>query len=355
MNRRHALSLLTLAAVCAGPIGCNGSDDVTIQGSGATFPAPVYKRWFLEFYKQHHETRVNYTAIGSGAGIRQFSYGLVLFGASDAGMSGKEIEALPADYQGVHLLPMTAGSIVLSYNVPGVDQPIKLSRKAYLGIFLREITSWDDDEIRDHNKGVKLPHLAITVVARADSSGTTDVFTHHLYAVGQDPRVGLTWSKDDVGKSIRWKESIAAQGNDGVAALIQLTPGAIGYLEFGYAELAHLPRAILENKAGAFVEATPESGKIALAEGKIPEKDLQIKIPDPVGSDAYPIVTYTWIIVRRHYPRELAREAEAFKRVLEYCISDEGQEIAEQLYYIRLPPNVVEAVRKTLDKIDIEK
>ncbi len=346
-------AILVIGAVCAGPVACAvNPNDVTVQGSGATFPAPIYKRWFLEFYKLHPEVRVNYTPIGSGAGVRQFTNGLVLFGASDSGMSKKEIEALPEDYRGVCLLPVTAGTIVLSYNLPGLTEPIKLSRKAYLSIFRRDITQWDDEEIARHNPGVKLPALAITVVTRADSSGTTDVFTNHLYKVGQDARVGVAWDEGDKGKSIKWKESISAQGNDGIAALIQLTPGAVGYLEFGYAELAHLPMAQLENHYGKFITAGQETGKKALEAAKIPA-DLQVKVPDPSAPDAYPIVTYTWLLCRAHYGKADAKAARALKKVIEFCL-DEGQKISEELGYIPLPENVRAAVLKELERIVIE-
>ena len=354
MKLGHWPSFLIVGALCAGPLSCStNSDDVTVQGSGATFPAPIYKRWFLEYYKQKPEVRVNYTPIGSGAGIRQFSNGLVLFGASDAGMSKKEIEALPEAFGGARLLPVTAGSIVLSYNLPGIKEPIKLSRTAYLKIFRRDITNWNDEEIARHNPGVKLPDLNITVVTRADSSGTTDVFTHHLYReVGKDARVGVTWDKGDTGKSIKWKESISAQGNDGIAALIQLTPGAIGYIEFGYAELAHLSMATLENYHGEYMVPTQETCKKALETATIPP-DLQIKVPDPGGPNAYPIVTYTWILCRAHYGKQDAKAARALKAVIEYCI-DEGQKISEELGYIPLPEDVRAAVRKELQKITID-
>jgi phosphate transport system substrate-binding protein len=358
---RQPWPVLLLAAVCSGALGCQSGD--SIQGSGATFPAPLYRRWFLEYYKENPTVRVNYTPIGSGAGIRQFTSGLVLFGASDAGMSKdeiKEVEREHPEYGGVRLLPMTAGSIVLSYNLPGVDKatPIRLSRRAYLKIFKREITKWTDDEIQKENPKIKLPQQDITVVTRADSSGTTYAFTNHLEAVSEDERVGVTWSEDKkkkelVGKTIKWKESISAQGNDGVAALIQLTPGAIGYLEFGYADLANLPMAVLENHYGNYVTATPENGRLALEEVKIPP-DLQIKVPDPSKrSDAYPIVTYTWVICRNRYSGTDAAKGAALKKVLRYCAA-EGQKMSNQLGYLALPEDVAEKVKESIEKIEIE-
>ena len=353
----RTVRLLVAAGVCGCLVGCGSGDDVTVQGAGATFPAPLYKRWFLEFYKRDSNVRVNYTPIGSGAGIRQFTAGLVGFGASDAGMSPKEIDKLPESFanargERVKLLPMTAGSIVLSYNVPGVGNGLKLSRKAYLGILARDITFWDHEEIARHNKGVSLPHQAITVVTRADSSGTTYAFSNHLAAVGKDKRVGVKWDlKPD--KSLKWKESIAAQGNDGVAALIQMTPGAIGYLEYGYADLAELPMAVLENSYGRFIRADEKSGPKALVGASIPA-DLQIKIPDPhKDPDAYPIVTYTWVLCRGRYTGEKAREAKAFKKVLLWCLED-GQKISASLGYIPLPPEVVARTKKAIEEIEVE-
>jgi phosphate transport system substrate-binding protein len=341
-----------LAALALGATGCGGPEgDVTLQGSGATFPAPLYKRWYLEYYKQYPEVRVNYTPIGSGAGIRQFTSGLVVFGASDAGISKDEIAKLPEHYGGVLALPMTAGGIVLSYNVPGVSEPIRLSREAYVNIFLREITNWNDDAIAKSNPGVKLPDLNITLVTRADSSGTSYAFTNHMNAVAESLKVKWT---PTVNKSPTWKESISAQGNDGVAALIQLTPGGIGYLEYGYADLAHMPMAALENRSGKYVLPDKEgkAGRKALEGAKLPP-DLQVKVPDPENAEAYPIVTYTWVLCRKKYPADKANEVEKMKDVLRFCLEDRQQDIAEQLGYLRLPKEVVEKVRAAIDDIKV--
>ena len=389
MHKRSVVLSAVLAAVCGCVAGCGGPDnDITLQGSGATFPAPLYKRWFLEYYKQHPEVRVNYTPIGSGAGIRQFTAGVVTFAGSDAGINKAQIADLPKDYGGVYALPMTAGAIVLSYNVPGFndpqhDKPIQLSREAYVKIFLNQIDNWSDPVIARDNPGVTLPNLRITIARRADSSGTSYAFTNHMNAVANAPgddelpalgaaAVGLfverpnfglaaalaplvptktdAW-KPGVGTSPKWGESIAAQGNDGVAALIQLTPGAIGYLEYGYAELAHLPTASLENYYHRFVVSTPETNLKAL-EGAVIPPDLQIKLPEPSGNpEAYPIVTYTWMLCRRQYHD--AREAETLKTVLRFCLDDKQQEISEKLGYIKLPGDVAELARKRLEEIQV--
>jgi len=332
-----------LAAACA-----SLDDGATVQGSGATFPAPVYKRWFLEYYRQAPHTRVNYSPIGSGAGIRQFTSGLVSIGASDAGMSKKEIAKVPAEYGGVVLLPMTAGCIVLSYNLPGISQPIRLSRASYIKIFLRQIERWNDPQLAKDNPGMDLPDQAITVVTRADSSGTTFAFTSHMAAVAK--KLSVEWAPG-VDKSVHWPESIAAQGNDGVAALIQLTPGAIGYIEFGYAHLAHLRMAALENQAHQFVQADHEgkAGGKALEGAEIPE-DLQIKVSDPSGDGAYPIATYTWMIVRRRYPS--VREADTIKALARFCLEDRQQDIARELGYLRMPAPVVARLRTEIERIE---
>ncbi|MES1177761.1 MAG: phosphate ABC transporter substrate-binding protein PstS [Myxococcales bacterium] len=349
MRALHRLRHFALAAVLCGAPGCSGhGDDVSLQGSGATFPAPLYKRWFLDYYEQNPSVRVNYSPIGSGAGIRQFTSGLVMFGASDAGMSKKEIAALPKSYGGVLLLPLTAGCIVLSYDLPGVTQPVRLSRAAYLKIFLRQISKWNDPEIVKDNSGVALPDLNITVVTRADSSGTTYAFTSHMSAVAK--ALNLEWTPG-VDKSVHWKEAISAQGNDGVSALIQLTPGAIGYVEYGYAKLAHLPMAALENQAAQFVvaDAAGKAGQKALEGAAVPE-DLQIRVPDPKGPEAYPIVTYTWVLSRKHYADK--REAEALKAVLKRCLGEQQQQIAQELGYLKMPRELSARLSSEVDKID---
>jgi phosphate transport system substrate-binding protein len=337
MAVRHVLAgpVAAAALLCASCLP--GGQTITLQGSGATFPAPLYKRWFLEYYRAHSDVAVSYQAIGSGAGIRQFTEGIVDFGASDAAMSDEEIQKVKA---GVQLLPMTAGSVVISYNVPGVAEPLHLSRDAYPRIFLGEIESWDDEAIRKTNPGVNLPALPITVVRRAEGSGTTFAFTSHLSAVSP------AWKKGPgTGKTVVWPKGIGGRGNSGVTALIQQTPGAIGYLEYGYADLGHLPMAVLENKAGRYVAPGPASGRAALEGAELPE-NLRLFIPDPKGKDAYPIVTYTWMLCYRH--DDDPEKVRALKDVLRYGLTD-GQKLAGELGYIPLPENVA---RKVLDAVE---
>jgi phosphate transport system substrate-binding protein len=339
MNARHWSGLL-LAAACLASTSCDGpGDDLTVQGSGATFPAPLYKRWFLEYYRRHPEVRVNYQPIGSSAGVRQFTEGLVDFGASDAAMSDKEMDKVPA---GVLLLPMTAGSVALSYNLPGGPETLRLSRAALLGILLGRIDHWSDPILADCNPGVRLPDLAITFVRRSEGSGTTFAFTNHLSAISEQ------WKKGPgVGKSVVWPVGIGAKGNAGVAALIQQTPGALGYIESGYAELCHLPMAALENRAGRYVQPSVRSSLAALAEAKLPA-NLRVWITDPHAPDAYPIVTYTWILCYRQYAD--ARLAATLKQVLKFCLT-EGQQWSADLGYVPLPEPVAAAVLRAVDTI----
>ena len=325
--------------VAASALVCSSCDAVrTLQGSGATFPAPLYKRWFLEYYRLHPDVQVNYQPIGSGAGIRQFTEELVDFGASDAAMSDAEIKKVK---RGVQLLPVTAGSVVVCYNLPGVEGSLRLSRDTYVRIFLGEIKRWDDEAIRADNQGAALPGMPIIVVRRADGSGTTFAFTSHLSAISEKWKSG-----PGADKSVIWPTGIGGRGNAGVAALIKQTPGAIGYLEFGFAELSDLPMATLQNKAGNYVAANPQSGQAALANAKVPD-NLRVFIPDPTGPDAYPIVTYTWLICYQSYAD--AEKARTVKEVLRYCLTD-GQTLAGELGYIPLPrasSNALDAVERS--------
>ena len=267
LTRFLSLTGITLSCLAAfltfSPIQ-KAAADVTLNASGATFPAPLYQRWFAEYNKLHPEVRVNYQGVGSGAGIKSFTDGLTDFGASDAAMSDKEIAAVKAG--GVLLLPMTAGSIVISYNLPGVTQAIQLPRDVYPAIFLGTITHWNDPKITAANPGVTLPDMPITVASRADGSGTTYNFSGHLAAISPEFK-----EKIGQGKQVKFP-GVAGKGNDGVAALIKQTPGTIGYIEYGYAQETKLPMATLQNQAGKFVAPTPDSGSAALAQVPLPRK-----------------------------------------------------------------------------------
>jgi phosphate transport system substrate-binding protein len=358
----RTLLAAALVAVLLGVAGCAPSDTITIQGCGATFPAPLYERWFLEFYLLHPNVRVNYQAIGSGAGVAQFEEGLVHFGATDEALKEKRLKELADKFSARHQrrvevlqIPMTAGSIALCYNLPG-NPPLKLNRKAYVDIALNQLTWWDDPRIQNDNPGITLPHLEITFIVRQESSGTTFVFTNHLSGI--DPR----WRKGPgAGKTVKWpkKDGIAGKGNAGVAALVQQTPGALGYLEAGYAELTHMPMAALQNHAGQFEQPTVATCREALEDAekfKLFDNVLGATIPDPKGPHAYPIVTFTWVVCRKTYPE--AAVAEKLRAVLGYCLESKaagrGQELGEKLGYVPLPEETLVKARKMVAQITPE-
>jgi phosphate transport system substrate-binding protein len=322
-----------------GPAVALGAEDaVTLQGTGATFPAPLYQKWFTEYNKEHPNVQINYQALGSGAGIKQFQQHLVDFGASDAAMTDDEMAPVK---DGVVLLPMTAGAIVLAYNLPNVSD-IKLSRDSYVGIFLGKITNWNDPAITKANPGLNLPDTKITVVSRSDGSGTTFVFTSHLSAISDEWKNG-----PGPGKSVNFPAGVAGKGNPGVSALIKQTPGAIGYVEYGYAVQANLSMALLENKSGKYVKADLNTGKDALTSVQLPE-NLRAWITDPTRPDSYPIVTYTWLLCYKKYQNP--KTADTLKAVIKYGLT-QGQSFSADLGYIPLPGNVVDADMKALDLI----
>ncbi len=286
--------------------------------SWRTFPEPLYKRWFREYYNFDRLVRVSYQGLGSGAGIRQFTAGLVDFGASDSAMSSEEIKQVPE--WGVVLLPMTSGCVVLAYNLPGVSQPIRLPREVYSNIFLGKVTNWNDPAIVRANPEVRLPNLPITVVRRSDGSGTTFVMTSHLSAISPE------WKKGPgAGKAVSWPTGIGAKGNPGVAFTIDQTPGAIGYLEYSYTMHSGTPMAVLENHEGKFVAPSPDSARAALATVEMPE-DLVAWVPDPKGPESYPIVSFTWILCRKVYDNPGV--GETLKKVLLYE-RDRGPEVQQ--------------------------
>jgi phosphate transport system substrate-binding protein len=328
--KNSKVTFLLLATLAANVLPWSASAATQLQGAGATFPAPLYQRWIAEYTKANPDLQINYQGVGSGAGIKQFTQKLVTFGASDAAMTDKEIAAVK---DGVVLIPATAGSIVLAYNLPGVDN-LKLSREAYSGIFVGKITKWSDPAITKTNEGVKLPDTAITVCERSDGSGTTFVFTKHLSAISPE-------FKDKVGEgtSVTWVTGVAGKGNDGVTALIKQNKGAIGYVEYGYAKNNKLSFAALQNKAGEFVTATTASGAATLATTQFPPNLLRAWPSDPDGKDCYPISTFTWLLLYQKYDN--IQLADAVKKFVTWGLGD-GQKFSEELGYIPLPKEIVD-------------
>ncbi len=331
----HVAALtLTFSFCTAGP--GSASTKIRLTGSGASFPAPIYTTWFKQFSRSNKGVQINYQSKGSGAGIRDFINHTVDFAASDAAMNDKEIAQVK---EGVQLLPMTAGEIVLAYNLNGVKK-LNLPRSVYPAIFLGKVKKWNDPAIVAANPGVSLPDKTITVVTRADSSGTSFVFTKHLSTISTAFNNG-----PGTGKTVNWPSGVnmvKSPKNDGVAATIKQIPGSIGYIEYGFARMSKLPMASLENKNGKFVAPGLAGGQAALAAAKIPA-DMIVWLSDPSGDASYPIATYTWMLFYKKY--DDAKKAEILRKMVTYCL-DEGQKIADRAGYIPLPANVVEAVRR---------
>ena len=338
-------SLMALTAIIAASfIGCGGnkssSEAAKLKGAGASFPAPLYESWFKAYSASHNGVHIDYQSIGSGAGIKSVIDKTVDFGASDAAMTPEEMAKVDG---GVQLLPLTGGCIVLTYNLKGVTG-LKLSRKAYAGIFLGKVKKWNDPLIVKDNPGVTLPDDPVNVVVRADGSGTTFVFTKHLSAISpefaQSPGVNTLPN---------WPVGTRSKGNEGVTASVMMTPGAIGYIEYGYAKSQNLPMAILANKSGSFVAPTTASAQAALATAQFPE-NLIAWVPDPDAKDAYPIATYTWLICYKQYYDK--GKFQVLQDLLTYCVTD-GQKESEALGYIPLPPEVADKAKAAIQNITL--
>jgi len=332
MKIRCWTSALVIALFAVVMSSCNSSsaapsEGIKLQGAGASFPAPLYNKWFKTYGATHPDVQVDYQSVGSGGGKKSVIDKTVDFGASDAAMNDEEMARVPG---GVQLFPMTAGAIVIAYNLDGVNS-LNLSRKAYTDIFLGKIKKWNDPAIASANPGTKLPDLPINVVVRADGSGTSFVFSKHLSAVSEEfnKTVGTNTMPN-------WPAGTKSKGNEGVTASLKTTPGSIGYVEYGYANSQKLHTAALENKAGKYVTASTASGQAGLASTKLPQ-NLIAWASDPDAADAYPIVTYTWLICYRKYPD--AKKLAALQDLLKYGLTD-GQKDAEALGYIPLPANV---------------
>jgi phosphate transport system substrate-binding protein len=310
---------------------------VALTGAGSTFDSILFKSWFTIFLHDNPNAYITYDVVGSGEGVRRFigknvkDEDKIDFGASDAAMTDDEIALVD---QGVLMVPITAGGVVLAYNPPpGFEGELKLSRKAYTGIFLGEITNWKDKLIAESNPGVRLPDFTITTIVRQDGSGTTYAFTKHLDAISDKWR-----ARCGAATLVNWPgNAMRAPGNEGVAARIQQSIGSIGYIEYGFAQEVQLKTAILENKEGKFVKATGLSIVAALAGAQLPD-NLRAFVPDPSGPDSYPIVTYSWILLRKSNPD--AAKAKLIHDLFSWCLQD-GQRYAPVVGYVPLPATVV--------------
>jgi len=318
--------------VAATPLGAQ----VRLTGAGATFPNPIYQQWF-DRYGKTTDVRINYQPLGSGAGIRQFLQGTVDFGASDGPMTDEEIAQVGGN---VMHIPTVLGAVAVTYNLPALgNAPLKLDGTLIADLFLGRITRWNDPRIAALNPGVALPATDVIVVHRSDGSGTTFVFTDYL------AKTSPAW-RELVGSrtAVRWPVGLGGRGNEGVTAQVKQLEGSIGYVELAYAVANLLPAAQVRNRAGAFV--APQVGTISAAAASVSfpaGTDFRISITDAPGATAYPISSFTWLLVKRQNPD--ARKQAALLGLLEWLTSAEAQQMANSMGYAPLPPSVAELVR----------
>jgi phosphate transport system substrate-binding protein len=329
----------------ARPMPAVPAGGLLLQGAGATFPEVLYDEWFRQYESAHPLTVITYDAVGSGEGVRRFvgrtatDDERVDFGASDAALRDDEIAAVPS---GALLLPLTAGSVALAYNLPDVPA-LRLSRQALIGIFMGQIRSWNDPLIARTNPGVKLPNLTIATVVRQDGSGTTFAFTKHLDAISD------TWrSEYGAATLVNWPgNSMRASGNEGVASKIKQSVGAIGYVSYEFAIRAGLTTAMLQNRGGNYVAPGAESSMAALRDVELPE-NMRLYVPDPEQSRAYPIVTLTWVMLYRQY--DDPKKANELNDLFRWCLTS-GQAYAANLGYTPLPAQIQQRAIAALDGI----
>ncbi|MBP5973854.1 phosphate ABC transporter substrate-binding protein PstS [Brasilonema sp. CT11] len=332
----RVVSVSTVTAVVAfGPIFNALAQAETLNGAGATFPAPLYERYAREVKKKYPDLTVNYQAVGSGAGVNQVIAGTVQFGASDSAMTDAEMAKVKS---GVILVPTAGGAVAVVHNLP-IDN-LKLSRKTLPAIFSGQITNWNDPQIKADNPGVNLPNQPIKAVVRADSSGTSFIFTNHLSSINPDfkGRVGTS-------KSPNWTipNVTKAKGNPGVASSVTRTPGAIGYVEYEYALKNKLKVAQVQNKQGEFVAPSLQTANQALSTVNFPA-NFRVFVDDP--AQGYPIVGLTWLLIYKSYPN--AAQGTAVKNFVNWVLTD-GQQINDDLNYTRIPNPVAQKVIQTVN------
>ena len=333
------LVVLSLAAIAV------AEGTLSINGAGATFPYPMYSKWFDEYHKKDANLQINYQSIGSGGGIKQVTEGTVDFGASDGPMNDEQLKAFQ-DKHGFAILhfPTVMGADVPTYNIPGVTAELNFTPEALAGVFLGKITKWNDPAIAGANKGVNLPGNDIVVVHRSDGSGTTYIWTDYLSKVSDE------W-KNKVGKgtSVNWPVGLGGKGNEGVAGLVKQTPNAFGYVELIYAVQNKMPYGKVKNSSGAFIKADL-AGVTAAAAGAAKDMpdDFRVSITNAPGKTAYPISSFTWLLIPAKFSDSSKRDA--MKGFIKWMLT-EGQNQTEALSYAKLPKEVVSKEMKSLNTI----
>ena len=333
------ISLLVTACLMA--TASLAGAETLINGAGATFPYPLYSKWFSEYAKIDKSVKFNYQSIGSGGGVKQITAQTVDFGASDAFLSDKEMAAAPGKL--LHI-PTVMGAVVVTYNLPGVPKGLKLTVEDVADIFLGKIAKWNDKRISDDNPGVNLPDKAILVVRRSDGSGTTSIFTDFLSGVSSE------WeAKVGQGKSVKWPVGLGGKGNEGVAGQIKTTQYTIGYVELAYAFENKLPFATLKNKAGSWVEPSIQTTSAAAAAAiKNMPADYRISLVNQPAKDAYPIVGFTWLLV--YQDQKDKGKGKKLVEFLNWSIY-KGQKMAAPMLYAPLPDSVVKMIENTIKSI----
>lgn len=334
---KHRISLLLLAGLA---LVLPVMGQTTLNGAGATFPYPIYSKWFSEYNKLHPEVQINYQSIGSGGGINQLKAGTVDFGASDMPLKDDKVKEIPVPFV---QLPTVLGSVVPSYNISGVTAELKFTPQVLAGIYLGKISKWNDPAIAKANPGVKLPDTGIVVIHRSDGSGTTFVWTDYLSKVSPD------W-KSSVGSntSVSWPIGLGGKGNEGVTGMVRQTDGSIGYVELIYALQNKVPFGVVQNAAGNFVKASLESTTAAASAAKFTPGDFRISITNAPGKDAYPIASFTYLLVPTHWKD--AGKGKIMADFLRWMLRD-GQQMVENLNYAKLPQGLVEMEQATVQKI----
>jgi phosphate transport system substrate-binding protein len=333
------LALLLLCALIALPLAAQTS----LNGAGATFPNPIYSKWFSEYHKLHSDIEINYQSIGSGGGIRQVTEGTVDFGASDMPMTDAQLSEAQSKL-GTKILniPTVLGAVVPAYNIPGVGAEVKLTPEALAGIFLGKITKWNDKAITGANPGVNFPDRDIVVVHRSDGSGTTFIWTDYLSKVSPD------WSSQ-VGSntSVKWPVGLGQKGNEGVAGSIRQQQGSIGYIELIYAIQNNIPYGSVRNSAGNFIKASLESVTKAAASAKVPD-DFRVSITNAPGKDAYSISSFTWLLIP-----EKSKDPNKGKILHDFLnwMATDGQKMTTALSYAPLPDSVAKKVKEAIKAV----
>jgi len=336
------LRLFLVTAVIAAFAGVS-SAETNLNGAGATFPNPIYSKWFSEYNQQHPDIKINYQSIGSGGGIKQLQSGTVDFGASDGPMTDEQLAATPGK---VFHIPTVLGADVPMYNIPGVTSELKFTPDVLADIFLGKIKKWSDSRLAKANPGVKFPDEDIVVVHRSDGSGTTYIFTDYLSKVSSE------W-KDKVGKgtSVNWPVGLGGKGNEGVAGTIKQTEGSIGYVELIYAVQNNMPYGSVQNAAGNFVKANLDSVTAAAGSVKDMPDDFRVSITNAPGKDAYPISSFTWLLVPAEWSD--AGKEKAFVDFLNWMI-DKGQGMTSALSYAPLPKAVAAKVKARIKEVKVK-